>query len=75
MEDCAFFTWNSWSQGATSYNPGVLIVSGGRFAKAQQRERNEEYVRELKTRTKCFNHGRKGYWSNECSEPNKKKTN
>jgi hypothetical protein len=75
MEDSVFFTRNSQSQGATSSNPGVSTVSGERFTKAQQREKDEEYVRELKTRTKCFNCGRKGHWSNECSEPDKKKTN
>jgi hypothetical protein len=50
-------------------------VSRRRFTKAQQREKDEEYVRKLKTRTKCFNYGRKGHWSNECSELDNRKTN
>jgi hypothetical protein len=62
-EDTSFFTMNSRFQGSAS-------SSGTRkFTKTQQREWDEEYVRELKTRTKCFDCWRKGHWSNKCLEP------
>jgi hypothetical protein len=64
-KDTAFFTRNSRYQGSSS--------SSNKFSKAQQREKDEEYVRELKQRTKCFKCGKKGHWSNECSEPIRQK--
>jgi hypothetical protein len=51
-EDTTFFTRNSRYQGSSS--------SSNKFSKAQQCEKDEEYVRELKQRTKCFNCGKKG---------------
>ena len=37
--------------------------------RAEQKERDEEYIRELKLRTKCFNCKRKDHWWIDCPDP------